>query len=190
MMVTSEMTALSAIRIAANTGSPMRASALPLADSPDSVRPARRPSPRKAITGITIVPMAPIGSRMKIFVSSHVSFNRPRMSVPDGMAGQPEEDVLEIRHDGPEVRDADPVLRHAVDDGGDQFFAASVDRIAMAGTRHRDDRRQLPEPWLGGPVLSGDDDRPLRAVLRDETIRCVDVDDPRVLDDRDAVAEP
>src|SRR5882672_5385177 len=145
MIVTSEITALKAIRITANTGSVTRTNALPVIDSGDSVRPAKLPRPMKTTTGMTMVPAAPMGSRMKILISSQVSFRRPRStSIPDRVAGQREEHILEAGQHGPEVGDADPVLRQAVDHGGDEVLAASLNREAEARVAHRLDLGHLP----------------------------------------------
>ena len=90
-----------------------------------------------------IVPNTPIGSRTKILISTHVRRQSPLsmiagprhgapsalarvtrhfrhtsvgiLSVPDRMAGQPEEDVLERRDHGAEVGDPDAMLREALD---------------------------------------------------------------------------
>src|SRR3954468_8337335 len=162
MIVTSEMTVLSAMTIAANTGRPTRSSVPDAIAAARSVRPATRPRPMNISTGITIVPTAPIGSRRKILVSSHVSFARPRStSVPDRMAGEREEHVFERRQHRAEIRHADPVLGHAVDEGRDEVVAAAVNREPESGARHRLDARHLAQPSLRRRVLRGDDHGPL-----------------------------
>src|SRR5689334_20033341 len=82
--------------------------------------PSHRPNATKTSTGTTNVPINPSGSRTKILISSHVSFQSPRgmvlvASVPDRVAGQLEKDVFERRNLGAEVDDAHPMLGQTVD---------------------------------------------------------------------------
>src|SRR5215510_13617810 len=104
-IVTSDSTALSEIRIDANTGTPTRTKSTSVGDRVLSPRPASRPTMTKVSTGTRIVPNAPSGSRMKTLISIQVSFSRPRSirSVADRMAGQLQEHVLQIGDDGSEV---------------------------------------------------------------------------------------
>src|SRR5436189_4184505 len=74
MIVVSDRTALIAISIDASTGS---ATPTRLAGAREPGAAATRPRITKTTTGTTIVPTAPSGSRMKIFSSIQVSFQRP-----------------------------------------------------------------------------------------------------------------
>src|SRR4051812_15950007 len=180
MIVTSEMTVLNAIRIAANTGRPTRSSGPAATGAEGNARPASRPNTTNITTGTRIVPTAPIGSRRKIFVSSQVSFSSPRSilaSVPDRMPGQREEHVLERRQHRAEIGHADAVLGHAVDDGGDEI-AAALERVTASGARHRIDLRQRAKARFRRRILGGDDDAALRTVAGDQPLRRVGIDNP------------
>src|SRR5205823_2375848 len=78
IMVTSEITALMAIKSDARTGRPTRIKLLAASVGGSSLPPTIRPTTRKARTGITMAPNAPIGSRMKILISSQLSFQSQR----------------------------------------------------------------------------------------------------------------
>src|SRR6266850_7781369 len=78
IIVTSEITALMAIKSDARTGRPTWIKLLAASVGCSSLLPTIRPAPRKTRTGITMAPTAPIGSRMKILISSQVSFQSPR----------------------------------------------------------------------------------------------------------------
>ena len=78
-MVTSESTVLITIRIVAITGRPTRAKLL--IEGAGARELIIRPATTNTITGTSIVPIAPIGSRRKILVSIHVSFSSPRSIV-------------------------------------------------------------------------------------------------------------
>src|SRR5882724_2037553 len=150
MIVTSDSTALIAIMIAANTGRSMVSR--PLSASGEvriRLLPASRPRPTNISTGISTVPSAPSGSRMKILISSQVSFNSPRhisspqspssVSVANRVAGDREEHVLERRQQRAEVGRADPVLGQALDHVGHEVFAAAADGEALIDALDRVD---------------------------------------------------
>ena len=52
------------------------------------------------------------------------------------MAGQLQEDVFQRRVHGSKVRDANPALRQALDDGAYEILAAAADRHAIVLARH------------------------------------------------------
>jgi hypothetical protein len=78
-MVTSESTALMAIRSDANTGRPTRMKLLAARLAGEARRPAIRPATMKINTGKPMVPKAPRGSRRKILISIQVSLKSPRI---------------------------------------------------------------------------------------------------------------
>src|SRR5438132_10025773 len=101
MMATSDCTALTAIRIAARMATLKGMSILGEGTGFPILK--RRPNNRNTTTGIISVPTNPIGSRVKILVSSQVSFQNPRrkegrISVPYPVAGQLQQDILERRY--------------------------------------------------------------------------------------------
>src|ERR1035438_5755251 len=115
MMVTRDNPPLSAISTATRTGSPTRRN--PVAESEPGVSrpPANRPTTTKIRTGNKIDPNSPSGSRRKILISSHVSFQSPRniaesLSIANRMAGQFQKNVLQVGQHGPKVGDLDPIL--------------------------------------------------------------------------------
>src|SRR5262245_13086116 len=116
MIVMSDSTALSAIRIAPNAGT---------SAAIGSVRAGpllARPITAKTITGIPIVPMTPSGSRRKILISSQVSLKSPRIcSVSNGVAGETQEDVFQRRRHRAEIGDLDASLGQALNDARDEF---------------------------------------------------------------------
>src|SRR5829696_9948879 len=86
-----------------------------------------RASTMKITTGTPTVPTTPIGSRAKIFVSSHVSRQILRIirglsSVTNSVAGQSEEHILQRRHLAAKVDDMYPMLGQAPDDMGDELL--------------------------------------------------------------------
>src|SRR5688572_15935934 len=119
MIVTSETTALVSISMAASTGRLVRRNA---SSCDAGVASPRRtpPTPRKRSTGTPTVPKRPSGSRTKILISSHASCERLLISIPNRVAGEAQEHVLERRHDGVEVGHGDGVTRHTLDDVGHQ----------------------------------------------------------------------
>ena len=74
----SDSTALMIIRIETRTGRPTRTNPSAAAGA-EGLRPITRPAMRKTNTGTAMVPNAPSGSRRKIFTSSQVSVQSPRM---------------------------------------------------------------------------------------------------------------
>ena len=53
----------------------------------------------------------------------------------NGVTGEFEKNVFEIGKDGAEVGDADVVFGEAMDDVGDEFFAAAADGESHIGLR-------------------------------------------------------
>src|SRR6185436_19936345 len=101
-----------------NTGRSSSTERRPEAASPLN----RRPSATNSSTGIPTVPNRPSGSRTKILISGHVSFQSPRSmspSVSNRVTGQPEKDILERREHGAEVGDPDSMFGEALDHVGD-----------------------------------------------------------------------
>src|SRR5436853_7457821 len=78
IMVTSEITALMAIKSDARTGRPTRIKLLAASGGGSSLPATIRRTTRKARTGITMAPNAPIGSRINILISSQLSFQSQR----------------------------------------------------------------------------------------------------------------
>src|SRR5512140_3517809 len=86
--------------------------------------PNARPNATKISTGTPTVPNTPSGSRTNILVSSQVSLQSPRsirVSVPNHVAGQLEEHVLEGRNLRAEVEHRHPVFRQALDHVGHEI---------------------------------------------------------------------
>src|SRR5688572_19529608 len=127
MIVTSETTALVAMTIAARTGSPP---VLRNTGSGDAGPPAlriTRPITSNIRTGTARAPNRPSGSRTKILISSQTSCHKPFMSIPDRVARQAEEHVLERRLGGVRVGHHDAVARHALDHVGHEARVAAAD---------------------------------------------------------------
>src|SRR5437588_3241107 len=194
MMVTSESTALAAMSSATSTATPPD----PATPSPPNVGngipPVRaRPNMMNTSTGTTMVPMAPSGSRRKILISSQVSCQRPRRrcmdSVPHGVAGEHEEDILEIRKHGAELGDSDPLLGEALDHLGHEIVPEAANGIARVEAGHRCDARDARETLGGSWVGRGEHHATLRTVAGDQPVRRVDVDDAVVVDYRHSDAE-
>src|SRR5437763_4773653 len=120
MMVTSDKTPLRAMSTATKTGRPARRKPA-VEREPGIARPtANRLMRTKIRTGKRIDPTAPSGSRKKILISSQVSFQSPRsmavsLSIANRMAGQFQENVLQVGQHGAEVGDADPILGETLD---------------------------------------------------------------------------
>src|SRR5262245_26384245 len=203
MIITSDRTVLSVIRIAANTGSATRTKSLPAIVRGDIVRPTMRPMITKASTGTRIVPNAPSGSRMKILISIQISLRSPRsmvpstssvssvvaISIPNRVAGQFEKDILEGRHDRAEIGDADPVFRDAIDHLGDEILTAAANREPRITARHLIDPPDRAKAVPGGRIGRRQDDGPLRTMARHQMLGRVDLDDPPMLDDRHPIAQ-
>src|SRR5579871_3061543 len=152
MIVTRDPTPLRAISTAANTGRPTRTNAvagIALAGS----RPASdRPPRTKTIAGDKIVPNAPIGSRRKILISSHVSFQSPRNMgrlVANGMAGQFQENVFQVGQHRAEVGDPNPILGETLNHLGHQIVALALNRESGLLPRHPLDARDRTQTFFG-----------------------------------------
>ena len=78
MIVTSDSTALMAMRTEASTGRPAVIKLLAASEAGARLWPTIRPVTTNTKTGIPIVPNAPSGSRRKILISIHVNFQSPR----------------------------------------------------------------------------------------------------------------
>src|SRR5829696_5930327 len=78
-----------------------------------ALAPSRRPSTTNTITGIASVPNSPSGSRAKIFISIHVSFQSPRIiwSVPHRVAGDFQEHIFQGRRQPLRLADGDAAGR-------------------------------------------------------------------------------
>src|SRR4051812_39804818 len=105
MMVTSDSTPLIAISSETKTGRPTSRNPEVEAGLGRRGPPANRLITRNTATGNRMVPNAPSGSRRKILISSQVSFQSPRsmvgsLSIADRMAGQFQENVLQVGQDG------------------------------------------------------------------------------------------
>src|ERR1700693_5496901 len=106
MMVTSDNTPLSAMSTDARTGSPTRTNTAAAIELGVVRPPSSRPATTNTRTGKRIDPNAPNGSRRKILISSHVSFQSPRniiwfllslvcLLVPNRSTGQLQKDVFQ-----------------------------------------------------------------------------------------------
>ena len=78
MIVTSDSTALMAIRTEASTGRPTLIKLLAASEAGARLRPTTRPATTNTKTGMPIVPNAPSGSRRNILISIQVNFQSPR----------------------------------------------------------------------------------------------------------------
>src|SRR6476469_1956510 len=171
-----------------NTGRPTSTERRPEAGSPLN----RRPSATNSSTGIPTVPNRPSGSRTKILISSHVSFQSPRSmapSVSNRVAGQPEKDILERRKHRSEIGDPDSMLGEALDHVRDEAVAPTSNRDGAVLLADLLDARELSKPLGGRRIVSREDHGPIRTMPRDQAGRRVDIDDPSVVDDRDPVAQ-
>src|SRR5579864_3123442 len=157
--------------------------------------PRTRPNTTKIKTGIPTEPRTPSGSRMKILTSSQVSFQSPRSmvstalgsadSVPNHVACELEEDVLERRDLRAEVDDRDPMFRETLDDLRHQVAPLAPNRHLRSLAAHRLHLRNGAKPLGCARVLTHQDDRALGAVSSHEVGRSADVDDSAAIDDRD-----
>src|ERR1700678_4490657 len=118
IIVTSDKTALIEMKTETNTGRPtpikLFAGRLAGASFDRSLGTIARPTKMNTTTGITIVPIAPSGSRRNIFSSTHVSFHSPcnigfRL-VANEATRQFQKNVFEVRKQGTEIRNANPIL--------------------------------------------------------------------------------
>src|SRR5438270_12985971 len=142
IIVTSDSTALMAIRIDTRIGRLTRRKLPPASelspgrwlDIPLDIRPDTRPTPRKIRTGTTIVPNAPRGSRMKTLISIQVSFQSPRSIIvvypsfllANRVTGQFQKHVFKVGENGAKIRHADPILRQAVNHFGHQVVTLAA----------------------------------------------------------------
>src|ERR1017187_3903173 len=132
MIVTSDSTAPMVMSMDTSTGMPPAPNRPLRVNEGGTLRPAEtRPIRTNASTGMTIVPIAPSGSRRKILTSSQVSCQSPRRlvigSVADRVAGELQEDILEVRVQRPELGDLDPVLGQGLDHLADELVAGAAD---------------------------------------------------------------
>src|SRR6516164_3922602 len=193
MIVTSESTALSVIRMEARTGTLTRRKLLAAREGGSTLLPAIRPSTMNTNTGTTIIPTAPSGSRRKTLISIHVSVQSPRsiglLLVANRVAGEFEEDIFEVGENRPEVRDFDLVFRKAANHLGHEVISGTANREAEILARDGLKSWNRSKTFLGGWVVRREHHGSLRAVPLDQRLRCADVDDPAMLDDGHAVAQ-
>src|SRR5579863_2360470 len=203
MIVTSDNTALSAIMTVTKTGRPTRTNAEAGIAPEVSLPPMLRPTSTKSSTGKRIDPIAPIGSRRKILISSQVSFqspwNMPCLSlivvlIANRMAGHFEKNVLEVRQHRAEVGDPDAVLGQTMDHLGHEILAVPLDRESRVLARHRVSsycfcRGDRAQAFFGHHVGGGKHHSSHGAVTRHQFLGTSNIDDFAVLDDGDAVAQ-
>src|ERR1700678_912793 len=151
MIVTSDKTALIEMNSETSTGrpTPIKLFAGRLAGA--SFGSTTRPAKMNTSTGITIVPIAPSGSRRNIFSSTHVSFQSPcnirfRL-VANGATRQFQKNVFEVRKHGTEIRNANPILRQTSNHFGHQVVAAPADRDLLSAARYGFHLRQRAESF-------------------------------------------
>src|SRR5688500_11920245 len=173
---------------ATSTGSSIRRkSFIPRVERPPP--PAIRLITTNISTGMPMVPKTPIGSRMKILISSQVSFRSPRMSVPNQPAGELEIRILERRHRRAEVGDSDAVLGDASNHMGNQIRTGALNGDPRAVDRYLRGPRDRPKMISCLGIFSDQYDRPLGAMPRHQPLGTVDLDDPPMLDDCHPIAE-
>src|SRR5438046_7169503 len=129
MMVTSDSTALIAIKSEMKTGKSMETNRGSSGAGVRTRPPASLAITTKSNTGMTMVPTTPSGSRTKILISSQVRRQSPRSMCcrlrANLVAGHTEEHVLECRHGGAEFGHSNVVLGEAADHVRHQIVAAS-----------------------------------------------------------------
>src|SRR6185436_9627801 len=172
MMVTSDRTALRAIRIETRIGRSADTMSGGRRDAGPFSRPNIRPSTTNISTGNATVPITPSGSRTKILISSQVSVQSPRStsgaSIPNRMARQLQKHVFERRALGAKVGDLHAMLREACDHVRHHVVAASANGEAAVMPRHRVDLGNRAEARLCGLVLGADQHRLFRTVPADQ----------------------
>src|SRR5579872_6391377 len=194
MIVTSDNTELSAINTATKTGSSTRtnwAAAIPLGGSRP---PMNRPISTNTRTGRTIDPNAPSGSRRKILISIQVSFQSPcsmalSVLVANRMAGQCEEDVLQVRQHGAEVGDPDPILGQTMDYLAHEVVPQPLNCELRAVAHHGLHLWDRAQAFFGERIVGGQDDGLRGAMTAHQLLRPANVDDLSMLDDCHAVAQ-
>src|SRR5262245_55690821 len=195
MIVMSDSTTLIASSSDAKTGrSSVKGRGTPGGGGPAPIRsPNIRPNNTKIPIGSS-VPKTPSGSRTKILISSHASFQSPRIitsarSISNRVSGQLEEHVLERLVRRPQIDHADSVLRHAVDHLRHEIASHAANRQLLPLAAHRLYLRERAKAIGGRRVPGRHDDGPLGTVALHQRRRRADVDDAAVIDDGDAVAE-
>src|SRR5690349_16438975 len=106
------------------------------------------------------------------------------------MARDPQEYVFQRRRHGAKVAHLDAMLGNASDDLRYQADIDTTDRQAPAFADHFAHRLQFAQPLCRTRVARLEDDRAFRTVPIDQRPRRPDVDDPAVVDDRHAIAQP
>src|SRR4029077_17452697 len=144
--VTSDSTALMAIRTEVSTGRPTLIKLSAAIEVGATLRPTTRPTTRNSKTGIPIVPNAPSGSRRNILISIHVNFQSPcsiviESSVANRVTSQFEKDVLKVRKNCAEFCYPEPVLGQTVNHFGHEIVAVTSNReLRVAADDHLDSR--------------------------------------------------
>ncbi len=110
-------------------------------------------------------------------------------------AGEIEKNVLQIRQDGAEVGDANPILAETMNHFGHQIVPAAANRelrVVTYDILHARDRAKAIDDVLAvviGVRFGGQHHGALRAVTLYEILRRVDVDDASMLEDGDTIAQ-
>src|SRR5580704_17633516 len=194
MIVTSESTALIAIKTDASTGRPVCIKLLSASELGERPLPIIRPTTRNTKTGIRIDPNAPSGSRINILISSQVSFQSPRSIFPrllsNRMTRQFQKHIFKIRHDRPEIRDPNSILGKAMNHLGHQIIAAAPNGESRIRAHHCLNPRDRAKALFRDRILRGEHDRSFRTMPVHQVLRPVDVDDASVFDHGYAVAQP
>ena len=100
-----------------------------------------------------------------------------------------EEHVLERRHDGAEVGHRDPVFGETSNQGSHEVIASPANGVARVVPVDRFNTGDGVKAFSCRGIRRRQNHRAFRAVSANATRRRVDVDDPAVVDDGDAVAE-
>src|ERR1700736_1773141 len=194
IIVTSDRTALIAINSEARTGSPTRTKLFAPGDCAESPRPSARPTTRKITTGITIVPIAPSGSRRKILISIHVSFHSPCSIISsllsNRMTSQFKKHVLKVRKNGAEIRDSYSIFGQATNHLGHQVVASPTNGVPRVTAVYHLNSRDAPKTLNSDRVVCGKPHGSLRAVPADQPLRTVNIYNPSMLDNCHPVAQP
>src|SRR6266404_5916388 len=108
------------------------------------------PNSIRTRTGATTVPNAPIGSRKNIFSSSQTSLQSPRIIylIPNGVAGDLDENILEVGQNCAEFADTKSILGETPDDAGDEILAVSLDCEFISVRRDVSDLRHRAKEFL------------------------------------------